>query len=235
MDKIDLAAQPRKVVGRKVKKLRGEGLLPANIFGKGVKSTSIAVSLADFLKVFEKAGETGLVALKLEGKKDGEDRVVLVSNVQKDPISGTPLHVDFRQVDLKAKITAQVPVEFVGESPAEKQSLGTVVKHINEIEVEALPADLPDRFEVDLSILAEVDQAIFVKDLKHSKDVEIKSDAEAIVAKVEPPQKIEEVAPAPAAEVAAEGEVPAGTEGEGQAPTEGEGAVAENQESAAKE
>jgi large subunit ribosomal protein L25 len=218
MDKHTLTAQKRDVVGRKVKTLRAQGLLPANIYGKKVKSQSISVGLKDFEEIFKKAGETSLVTLVLKNGKS-EERAVLISNVQKDPISETPIHIDFRQVDLKEKVTAEVPVELKGESPAEKTSVGTVVQYIDEIEVEALPGDLPEKFVVDVSSLAEVDQAFFVKDLEIDKaKVILKVAPEEIVVKVEPPQKEEEVAPPPAAEVPVEGAVPA--EGGAEAPAE---------------
>ncbi|MEK7112192.1 MAG: 50S ribosomal protein L25 [Patescibacteria group bacterium] len=219
MDKTLLEAKIRKVTGRKVKNLRKEGLLPASIYGKKIKSQAIEVKLTDFKKVFEEAGETGLITLKIGGgKTKGEDRAVLVSNVQLDPVSDSTIHVDFRQVDLKEKVTAGVPVEMVGESPAQKGGIGTVVQYVSEIEVEALPMDLPEKFEIDASTLTEVDQAVFVKDLKYDKTkVEVKNAPEEIVVKVEPPQKEEVVAPPPA-----EGPAAAEAEAGKEAPKEGE-------------
>lgn len=204
MEKFTLKADRRKITGRKVKTLRKEGILPANVFGKKVKSLALQVKLADFVDIFKKAGETGIVYLN--------ERPVLISNIQKSPVSGLPIHVDFHQIDLKEKVEADVPVEVVGESSIEKQGLGTVVQYIDEVSVEALPMDLPEKFEIDASTLIEVDQAVYVKDLKVDRTkVEIKLDAETILVKVEPPQK-EEVAPVvetPAAEAeAVEGEEP---------------------------
>lgn len=197
------------MVGRKVSRLRREGLLPANVFGKKVKSQAIAVAMKDFKEVFAKAGETGLINLVIEDKGKADERAVLVSNLQLDPVSDLVLHVDFHQVDLKEKVTAEIPVEVVGESPAEKQGLGTVVQYVHEVEIEALPTDLPENFVIDATALAEVDQAVFVKDLKFDKEkIEIKTDLESIIVKVEPPQK-EEVIETPVAETPAEGEVPA--------------------------
>jgi large subunit ribosomal protein L25 len=222
MDKQVLTAQIRKTIGRKVKTLRKEGVIPANVYGKKVKSQAIQVALPEFKKVFEEVGETGLVTLKIEGAK-GEDRAVLVSNVQYDPVSDLPVHIDFRQVDLKEKVTAEVMVEVTGVSPAEKGGVGTVVKYIDEIEVEALPTDLPEKFMIDISTLTEVDQAVYAKDLSYDKSkVEVKIDPDTIIVKVEPPQKEEVVAP-PVEEVPVEGEVPA----EGEVPVEGEEAPAE--------
>jgi large subunit ribosomal protein L25 len=203
MEKHILKAEKRDTLGRKVKHLRSEGFIPANIFGKKVKSLSVKVSLEKFKEVYKEAGETGVVELDLDGK---EKRPVLIHNVQVGPLNGNILHIDFLQVDLKEKVTAEVPVELIGESPAEKQGLGTVVTQVNEIEVEALPQDLPEKFEVDLSVLTEVDQSIFIKDIKvDAAKVTILDNLDDIVVKVEPLQKVEEITPV-TTEVPAEGE-----------------------------
>jgi len=205
MEKIVLKAKIRKDIGRKVKLLRKEGILPANIYGKKIKSESIQIDLKEFLNIYKVVGDTKLFYIN--------ERPVLVANIQKDPVSDSLLHIDFHQVDLKEKVEAKVPVELIGESPAEKQSIGTVVQYLNEIEVEALPTDLPDKFEIDISKLSEVDQMVHVKDLSFDKSkIEVKTDLEEILVKVEPPQKEEIIAP-PVSEVPAEGEVPA-VEGE---------------------
>lgn len=196
MNKKILNAESRVLKGRKVKKLREGGIIPANIYGKKIKSKAISIKLDDFKKIFKEVGETGLINLEIKGEAAKEDRAVLISNVQMHPVSDIPVHVDFHQVDLKEKVTADVPVELVGESPAEKQSLGTVVLYINNIEVEALPGDLPEKFVIDISKLEAVDQAVYVKDLGIDKTkVEVKVGMEEIVAKVEPPQKEEVVEP----------------------------------------
>lgn len=220
MDKKILNADVRKVAGRKVKRLRAEGLIPANIFGKKVKSEAIQVSLKDFQNVYKDVGTTGIVELEVGKMK----KPALVHDVQLNPKTDDILHIDFHQVDLKERIEAEVPVELSGESPAEKQALGTVVQYVNEVKVEALPTDLPENFVVDISVLTEVDQVIYVKDLKVDRDkVEVKNDADEIVAKVEPPQK-EEVVEAPVpeegvaeGETSAEGETAADQGVEGQA------------------
>ncbi len=189
MSKQSLKAEKREITGRKVKNLRKQGLIPANVFGKKVDSLSIQVESKAFEEIYKEVGETGLVELSIGSEK----RPVLVHGLQLNPKSDEVVHIDFLQVDLKEKVEAQVPVELTGESPAEKQSLGTVVQHINEITVEALPADLPEKFEIDKATLETVDQLIYVKDLKiDSSKVTIVTDGEAIVVKVEPPQKIVE-------------------------------------------
>lgn len=185
--------------------------MPANIYGKKIKSLAVQVKADEFQKVFSEAGETGLVELKLGEKV----HPVLIHNVQLGPVSDLPLHIDFLEVSLKEKVTATVPIELIGESPAEKEG-GVVVQQMHEIEVEALPTDLPEKIEVDISGLAEIDQAIKAGELKVDKTkVEIKEDPERIVVSIAPPAKEEEVAPPPVAQEApAEGEAPAPAEGE---------------------
>lgn len=224
MDQQVLKAEVRKEVGRKVKKLRKEGILPANVYGKKIKSLAIQVNLKNFDGVYKKIGETGLLNLVVEGGREKkEEKPVLVSNVQKDPVSDLPIHVDFHQVDLKEKVEADVPVELTGESPVERQGIGTVVQYIDEVAVEALPTDLPDKFIIDTSLLIEVDQAFYVKDLKVDKArVDVKVDADTILVKVEPPQKVEEVV-TPSVPV------------EGEAVAEGEGVPVEEKETKVQE
>jgi large subunit ribosomal protein L25 len=226
MNKITLKAEKRETLGRKVKSLRRDGILPGNIYGKKQKSLAIQVELKEFQKVFEDAGETGLLDLKVGNKSVP----VLIDNVQEDPVTNRFLHVDFRQVNLKEKITAEVPIEIVGESPAEKQGLGTLVQHIDEVEVEALPTDFPDKFDLDVSKLEDVDMALFVKDLVYDKKkVKIESDLEEIVVKVEPlrEEEPEELPPVEEETVDEEtGEAAEGAE-EGKEPTT-EGAESED-------
>lgn len=186
--KVDL----REKTGRKVRSLRASGIVPANVFGRGIESYSIQVSSDDFLKVYKEAGETSIIELTVDKKT----HPVLISNIQTDPVTDEILHVDFKQVDLSQKVSATVPVRLVGESPAEKSSLGVVVQQIDEVDVEALPMDLPEHFEIDITALENVGDSIHIKDLKYDKSkVEIDADEEQIIVKVEEPQKEEEVAP----------------------------------------
>lgn len=222
MTKISLKAEKRKVSGRKVKILRAQGILPGNVYGRKVKSEAVQVDFKEFKKVYSDAGETGLIELSL----GSEVKPVLVHDLQLNPISDEPIHVDFLQVDLKEKVTTKVPVEVDGESPAEKSGVGTVTVTVNELEVEALPADLPEKFTIDGTKLEEVDQVVKVADLAYDKSkVEVKEDPETIIVKVVPPQKEEEIV-APVAPAEGEG-VPAEGEGtEGEAKPEGETAEA---------
>ena len=180
MKKYTLTAEVRTLVGRKVKNLRKEGKLPASLYGKHIKSLSLVLSEELFSDVYDKAGETGLIELHV----DKEVKPVLVHTVQIDPVSSALLHVELYQVNLKEKVKAKVPVVQVGESPAAAEKLGVLLTLLDEIEVEALPADLPEKIEVDISTLTAVDQEIRVSDLKVPSEVTILSDIEQGVVKV---------------------------------------------------
>lgn len=200
-EKPKLTVEKRKVEGRQVKGLRNQGILPANIYGKGIKSLAVQVSQKEFMDMYRSVGETGIVEVKVQG----EDKVrpILIHNVQLDYVSDMILHADLHQVDLKEAITANIPVEIVGEAMAVSQKIGILIQQLSEIEVEALPDSLPDKFEVDVSSLKAVDDAILVENLKPQTGVKILTLPEEILVKIEPPAK-EEVAPPPAAEVTAE-------------------------------
>jgi len=217
-----LEAKKRKVLGRKVKSLRREGILPANLYGKKVKSQALELPLKDFQKVYDEAGETGLVDLKT----NGQAKPVLIHNVQIDPVTSVPIHVDFHQVTLTEKTMADIPIELVGESPAVEQKIGILIQPISEVEVEALPTDFPDRLTADISNLKEVDDAVTVGDLMvETKKVKVLVDKGQIVAKIEPLTKEEEVAPPPVEEEVPPEEVPEEErppEEEVKAPPEGE-------------
>lgn len=204
-EKLQLAVEKRKIFGRKIKKLRREGFLPANIYGKKIKSLSVQLPLKDFLPIYQKAGETALIELKISGEE--KKRPILIHNVQLDSVSDQPLHADFYQVDLKQKITTDIPAELIGESPAVAQKIGILIQPLDEIEVEALPTDLPDKFEVDISSLKEVNNVIVVGDLKSPAGVQILNSPKEILAKIEPLAK-EEAPPPPSEEAAPAEEVP---------------------------
>lgn len=222
MKRLNLNVEKRKVSGKKVKNLRRQAILPANIYGKHIKSLAVQLSFKDFEKVFKEVGETGLVELSVAGEE--KIRPALIHNVQLDPRTSQPLHTDFFQVDLKEKVTTMVPVEIVGEAVAVKDKKGVLLHTLNEIEIEALPADLPEKLEVDTSLMAEVDQEIKVGDLKVPTGVTILTDTGLVVCKIgslvtaemEAEIKKEEAAVQAATEAAAEA-APVG-EGAAEAP-----------------
>ena len=201
MNKTSLPAKLRTVLGRKIKQLRKQGLLPANIYGKKVKSQAVSVDDKKFAEVFSKAGETGLVELELDGKK----LPVLIHSVSYHPVTNQTLHADFYAVDLKEKVEANVPLLIIGESPAVKDKTGVLLINLDELHVEALPQDLPEKIEVDIANLVKLDDAIKVADLPVSDKIKILTDLELEVAKIAPLVVKEKVEEAPIT-VAVEGE-----------------------------
>lgn len=223
-DKLSLDATERKVLGKKVKKLRRDGQLPAHVYGKGVETEIVSVDGKTFLKTFAQAGETGLIYLKIGAEKV---RPVLIRGVQYDPINGQPLHIDFYQVNLTQKVTAPIPLELIGDQPElVKSGEAIVLQTLNEVEVEALPTDLVEKIEVDIRPLQKVDDAITVANLSFDRSkLTVHVAEEEIVVKLAPAiteemrKQMEEEAAAAAA-AAAETQAAEGAEGE--APTEGE-------------
>lgn len=188
MEKFQLKATTRKDAARGNNKLRESGVIPAVLYGNKLANVNVAINQIEFEKLFRKAGESTIVELAME---DGKIHNVLVQDVQKHYLTSSPIHVDFYEVSMTEKLTATVAIEFINEAPAVKALGGTLVKVLNEVEVECLPADLPHNIEVDISVLKTFDDTLAIKDLKISPKVEILGDADDLVVKVQPPRDIE--------------------------------------------
>jgi large subunit ribosomal protein L25 len=230
MDRLALVAEERIIVGKKVKNLRKQGKLPAHVFGKGLEAESVSVDGNTFLKTYREAGATGVIDLKIGAEKI---RPVMVRGIQHDPVSGDAVHIDFYQVNLLEKVTVPVPLILIGEEP-ESVKLGEniVLQTVNEVQVEALPTDLVENIEIDISTLQNVDDSINVSQLKYDKQkLNVLADPEEIIVKLAPAvseemQELLEEQAAETAESAAEaaegeeGEKAEGTEGEAEETTE---------------
>ena len=206
----------------KLDNLRKGGEIPAVFYGAGKETTSISVPIVEFKKVWRDAGESSTI--KIEMLNSNID--VLIHEVQVDPITDEPIHVDFLVIDMKKKIRVHIPLEFEGISGAVKSGLGNLVKVIHELEIEALPSDLPHNLVVDISKLNTLDDQIFVSDIKLPAGVVVINEpTEVVVSVVEQVEEKEEVA-APvdlsAIEVEKKGkkDLPAGEEGAEVAPAE---------------
>ena len=180
MKRYKLAVEKRKILGKQIKKLRREGILPGNIFGKNIKSTSVQVPLKKFSPVYKEAGSTGLVDLELDGKIIP----VLIQDLQTD-YKNNVLHANFYQVNLKEKVKSAIPLEIIGEPKAVTEKAGLLMNILSEVEVEALPEDLPEHIEVNVEHLAAVDDQITVADLKVPAGVEVLTDATQVVSKID--------------------------------------------------
>lgn len=185
---FSLSAKIRKISGKKVKSLRQKGLLPAVLYGPKTKNLNLEVNSKEFEKIYQKAGESSLISLEIEGKKFS----VLIHEIQQDPLTQKPIHIDFYQPSLKEKIEAKVPLVFEGEAPAIKELGGTLVKNISELEVKAFPQDLPKEIRVNIEKLKTFEDSILISDLILPEGVEILRNPEEIIAQVLPPERVEE-------------------------------------------
>ncbi|MFC1647134.1 50S ribosomal protein L25 [Patescibacteria group bacterium] len=188
----NLKSEERTILGRKVKNLRKEGKIPATVYGKGFQSVSITVNENEFSNVYNETGETGLIQVDVGKNK----HPVLVGNVQTHPVSDKVLHIEFHKVDLKEKVKANVPIEIIGTAEAVENKLGLLLTITNEIEVEALPTELPDSIQVDVTKLSEVNQDIKVSDLNLPKGAETLLDKNTPIVKIAPlvvKEEVEEV------------------------------------------
>lgn len=193
MLELQISATTREKFGKQNKSLRDSGVIPAVVYGKGMDTAHISLNLKDFSKIYKQAGESTIVSLNIDNNGKVEQKPVLIHDVDFDPVSDVLRHVDFHLVNMKEKITATIPLVFIGESSAVKVLSGIFFKNIHEVEVESLPADLPHQIEVDISVIDSFDKHISIKDLKLPSGVVILSDPNETIASVKPPRTEEEL------------------------------------------
>lgn len=165
--------------------IRRSGNIPGILYGHGIDPQNVEVDSRKFQKLFKGAGYTTMLTLSIEG---GEDHPVFIRDVQIHPLKSTITHIDFYKVRMDEKITAKVPLKFVGEAPAVKLLSGVLVRNMDELEVEALPKDLPHDIEVDIASLVDFENALHVKDIKLPEGVVTHKDQEEVIALVQPPR-----------------------------------------------
>jgi len=219
MKREELEVSKRDITGKKVRFLRRQGIVPANIYGHGIESTAINVDTRSLKHLLAHTGKTDLITLKVDNSE--EPIRVLMREIQRNPLTDEPLHVDFYKVSMTEKIKAEVPLVFIGEAPVLRKVKNTTILHLlDALEIEALPDDLPHSFEVDISNLEELDDSIHIKDIPLGHGITLLSDPEQMVVKVAEARKEVEVVPEVLeAELAEEGAVEAG-EAEGAAEAE---------------
>jgi large subunit ribosomal protein L25 len=210
-----LKVNARDIKGKKVRFLRREGITPINLYGPNIDSIPLQAETAAIKRLITKSGRNAMISLEIDGEKKGTQ--VLLRDVQCDPMNGKLLHIDLFKVDMNRKIRVDVPIQFIGESKAAKSKRGMLIENLASLHVEALPGDLPQNIEVDISGLIELGQAIFIRDLKLDPKITVLNEPGQVIAKVmEAKVEVEPVA------VAAEGEAVEGEEGEAAEGAEGE-------------
>lgn len=207
-DRVEVPAQPRAVLGKKTRFLRRAGWVPANVFGHHFESMAVQVNAREIEHVLAHVPRTALLSLAV----DGQTETVLIQGVERKPTTGELYHVDFYRVSMTEPIRADVPLAFSGEAPAVAMHNATILHAMDHVTVHSLPQDLPTQIPVDLSRLAELDDAIHVRDLPIPGEVAILTDLDELVAKALAPTVMEE-------EVAAEEAAAAEAAGEAAEPT----------------
>ena len=200
--------------------LRKTGEIPAVFYGAGKTSTSISLSIIEFKKIWREAGESSTVKISL----DDNNIDALIHEVQVHPVTEEPIHVDFLVIDINKKIRVKVPLEFIGISNAVKNGLGNLVKVLYEVEVEALPKDLPHNLTIDIGSLTQFGDQILAKDIQLSSGLELKENPEEVVVTVAAPreEKEEEAAPIDLSAIEVEKKGKEEVEASGEASTETE-------------
>jgi len=219
MDTLELNARTRSETGRHVHALRRSGAIPAVLYGHKISPVSMAVDAKDLERIWHRAGRTHLVDIHLDGQKGAKK--ALIKDLQFHPRSGKPLHADFFAVNLREKITAEVPVIVVGESVAVSQKIGQVQQVVSMLRIESLPADIPAQITVDISGLEQIDDSVSIGQLTLPKGAAlVHADPDEVVVKIAAVRVRMEEEEVEAA--AAEGEEAAGeaAAAEGEAPTQ---------------
>lgn len=186
----ELKAQPRNQLGKSVKTLRASGFLPAVVYGESIPNQPVTLAYKEFMDVLDRAGESSLITLNIDGKP----HTVLIHDVAHDPLTNLPIHADLYAVRMDKKIEIRVPVLFIGDSPAVKNDGGVLVKVAQELEISALPHDLPHELYADLSSLIILGSTLHVKDIVVPQGVTILADDQETIAVVESPRSEEEFA-----------------------------------------
>jgi large subunit ribosomal protein L25 len=183
MENIVLQASPRTIIGKQVRALRREGILPAVIYGHNIAPLAISMDFKQTSYVLAGVSSSHLIAIMVEGKEHN----VLVQERQRDPVSDELVHVDFLEVSMTEKLRVTVRLVLRGDAPAVKTYNGVIVSNMEVVEVESLPGNLPEHLEVDLTSLKEIGDSLLVRDIPLPADVEMINEPDEIVVVVAAP------------------------------------------------
>jgi large subunit ribosomal protein L25 len=190
MARKELSVEPREVVGKKVAQLRRSGLLPGNIFGHGIESQAVQVSMVDLHAALHGSAANEVFDIHVKGERAA--RPVVVHKAQRNPINGNLLHLDFYQVQLREKMRADVQIVFVGNTEAIDTYNGVLVAALESVHVEGLPLDIPGTIEIDIGLMPNLEDAFHVRDLVLPENVVILNEPDVVIAKIASPRVSDE-------------------------------------------
>lgn len=185
-ERATIEAAPRTILGKKVKQLRREGIVPGNVYGKGLESVAVQMDLRTFLRTVRTAGVRSMFELKIEGEP--APRYVVLRDLAREGGTGQPTHVDFYQVDLQRPVTTNVGLRLVGEAPAVRDLAGTLRQITDVVTVRCLPLQIPDVLEANVSVMKSFERSLMVSDIEVPEGVEILAEPNAVIATVSPPR-----------------------------------------------
>ena len=214
------AVTPRTVLGKRSKRLRREGVLPGNVYGRGLDSVAVQLPRREAEDLLSEHGQNSLIEIAVEGEAD--ERSVIVRQIQRHPLTRELLHLDFYQVDLARTIQANVPVTLVGEAPAVHTYQGVMITGLDHVLVEALPAEMPSHIEISVDGLEELYEQLTVGDLPVAAGVRMMSDPEIMLVRIARPRV--------STEDEEEAELLEGEEAEGEEGADGEATAADDAE-----
>ena len=185
MDVQSVKLSPRSVIGKKVKQLRRQGVVPVHMYGVGIDSQPLQMEAGLLRKLLPQVGTNVPVSIEIEGG-DGEN-ICFVREVQRHPVTEAVLHVDFMRVDVSQTIRAEVPLVLIGNAPAVRQG-GTLLQPLQRLLVEALPMNMPESLEVDVADLDDFEKAVYVSSIEVGSNVTVITESEEMIARVIPPR-----------------------------------------------
>ncbi len=210
---LEIAVTARVAQGKQNKRLRTTGVVPGVLFGKKIGSIPVQLDGKELEHLYRQAGRTSVVSVSVDG---GRPTSAIIKGIQRNPLTRKALHVDLFAVDLSQEMQAEIPLSFIGTSPAVELGGAILFTSLDHLKVRGLPGDLPHQIEVDLAPLVDLESTIHVGDLTVDEKVTVLNDPDDLVAKVTPPREEEVIEPVVVegeGEEAAEGEE--GTAGEG--------------------
>lgn len=199
---IKLELEPRAITGKKVKQLRRAGAIPVHLYGPGIASRPLQCEEKSLLRALRQAGSANPITLSIQGETG--ERLTFAREIQWNPVRGNLLHVDFLAVSANRPVAAQVPIILTGESPGAQRTGGAVAQTLYQLEVEALPLEIPNEIEIDLSQLVDTNAQVRAAEIPLPANVTLLTDPETLVARVDAGRAVVEETPDTAPDAAAD-------------------------------